>query len=177
MHQLVDGHGLPLATILSPGQAHDAPVLIPLVDQIKVPRLHAGRARTRPVAVRGDKAYSSKAIRAYLRNRGITAVIAEPDQKRNRKNRGSRGGLPPAFDAESYKGRNDVERGFGHLKQWRGIATRYDKLAMVFRSAVQIHGEEPLKIVAGYLDSIIIFRETRRPLSMAPSMNPGQILA
>lgn len=137
----MDGHGLPLATILSPGQANDAPALIPLVDQIKVPRLQAGRARTRPVAVRGDKAYSSKAIRTYLRDRGITAVIAEPDdQKRNRKNRGSRGGRPPAFDAESYKGRNVVERGFCHLKQWRGIATRYDKLAATLRAAVLLHG-------------------------------------
>ena len=92
------------------------------------------------MAVRGDKAYSSKAIRTYLRDRDITAVIAEPDdQKRHRKNKGSRGGRPPAFDAESYKGRNVVERGFSDLKQWRGIATRYDKLATIFRAAVQIH--------------------------------------
>ena len=101
VHQLVDGHGLPLATIVSPGQANDAPALIPLVEQIEVPRLRRGRARTRPRELLGDKAYSSRAIRTYLRDRAITATIAEPsDQARHRKNRGSRGGRPPAFNAE-----------------------------------------------------------------------------
>ena len=41
----------------------------------------------------------------------------------------------PMFDAEVYKGRNVVERGFAHSKQWRGIATRYDKLAILYRGA------------------------------------------
>lgn len=100
-----------------------------------------GRARTRPDQLLGDKAYSSTAIRAYLRDRGITATIAEPsNQARNRKNRGAAGGRPPAFDAEAYKGRNIIERGFSQLKQWRGIATRYDKLATTFRGAALLHG-------------------------------------
>ena len=42
-------------------------------------------------------------------------------------------GGPPAFDAEDYKGRNVIERGFNVVKQWRGLATRYDKLAIVYR--------------------------------------------
>ena len=118
VHQLVDGHGLPLATIVSPGQANDAPVLVPLVEQIKVPRIGGGRARTRPEELLGDKAYSSRAIRTYLRDRAITATIAEPDdQKRHRRNRGPRGGRPPKLKAERYKNRNIVERGFCHLKQ------------------------------------------------------------
>ena len=105
VHQLVEGHGLPLATIVSPGQANDAPALIPLVEQIRVPRIGPGRARTRPDEVLGDKAYSSRAIRKYLRSRAITATIAEPDdQKRHRHNRGARGGRPPKFDAQRYKG-------------------------------------------------------------------------
>ena len=62
------------------------------------------------------------------------------DQKRHRHNRGARGGRPPKFDAQDYKGRNIVERGFCHLKQWRGIATRYDKLATTFRAAALLHG-------------------------------------
>lgn len=141
VHQLVDGHGLPLATIVSPGQANDAPALIPLIEQVNVPRLGAGRPRTRPDELLGDKAYSSRAIRSHLRKRGITATIAEPsDQARHRKNRGYRGGRPPQFNAESYKRRNIVERGFSHLKQWRGIATRYDKLAITFRAAALLHG-------------------------------------
>jgi transposase len=86
--------------------------------------------------VRGDKAYSSRAIRAHLRRRGILAVIPEPDdQQRHRRRRGSRGGRPPRFDAENYKGRNVIERGFCETKQWRGLATRYDKLAIVYRGA------------------------------------------
>ena len=130
-----------MATIVSPGQANDAPALIPLVEQIRVPRIGPGRARTRPDELLGDKAYSSRAIRTYLRGRAITTTIAEPsDQTRHRINRGDRGGRPPKFNAERYKGRNIVERGFSHLKQWRGIATRYDKLAATFRAAVLLHG-------------------------------------
>ena len=86
--------------------------------------------------MRGDKAYSSRAIRAQLRRRGITAVIPEPsDQIAHRKRRGSRGGRPPAFDTADYKGRNVIERAFNVAKQWRGLATRYDKLAITYRAA------------------------------------------
>lgn len=87
----------------------------------------------RPLA---DNAYSARAHREHLRARGIKTVIPEPsDQIRNRERRGSRGGRPPAFDAESYRGRNVVERSFNNVKQWRGLATRYDKLAIVYRGA------------------------------------------
>ncbi len=55
-----------------------------------------------------------------------------PDQA-NRKNRGSHGGRPVGFDAEDYKGRNVVERAFNKLKNWRGLATRYDKHALIYR--------------------------------------------
>ena len=72
-----------------------------------------------------------------LRSRGIAAVIAEPsDQAGHRRRRGSAGGRPPAFDAEAYKGRNVIERSFNVLKQWRGLATRYDKLALTYRGGV-----------------------------------------
>lgn len=95
-----------------------------------------GRARTRPDAVRGDKAYSSRAIRNHLRRRGILAVIPEPDdQKRHRQRRGSHVGRPPRFAAENHRGRNVIERGFCDTKQWRGLATRYDKLAVNYRGA------------------------------------------
>jgi transposase len=63
-------------------------------------------------------------------------VIPEPsNQVKNLRRRGSRGGRPPAFDAADYKGRNVIERGFNVVKQWRGLATRYDKLAIVYRAA------------------------------------------
>jgi transposase len=107
-----------------------------LLSHLRVDRGGPGRPRTTPDAVIGDKAYSARAHRALLRSRGIKAVIPEPSgQIRNRKRRGARGGRPPAFDTETYRGRNVVERSFNTVKQWRGLATRYDKLAIVYRGA------------------------------------------
>ena len=54
----------------------------------------------------------------------------------HRKRRGSRGGRPVCLDAADYKGRNVIERRYCHIKQWRGLATRYDKLAITYRAAV-----------------------------------------
>jgi len=48
------------------------------------------------------------------------------------------GGRPPGFDADDYKLRNAVERGYARLKQWRGIATRYDKHALTFLGGVHL---------------------------------------
>jgi putative transposase len=85
----------------------------------------------------GDKAYSSRANRELLRGRNIKAVISEPaDQVGHRRRRGRAGGRPPAFDSEIYKDRNVVERSFNDHKQWRGLATRYDKLGTVYRGGV-----------------------------------------
>lgn len=126
---------MPLVVLLSPGQAGDSPMFEPLMAHLRVGR-RCGRPKTRPDALLADKAYSSRAIRAHLRRRGVSAVIAEPDdQKRHRQRRGRAGGRPPAFDAERYKNRNVVERGFNNTKQWRGLATRYDRLAIVYRGA------------------------------------------
>jgi transposase len=137
IHQLVDGRGRSLVVAVTPGQAGDSPMLEPLLAQLAVKRLGSGRPRTRPDVVIGDKAYSSREIRSKLRSRGVRAVIAQPaDQIAHRKRRGSAGGRPPAFDARAYKGRNVIERSFNEHKQWRGIATRYDKLATVYRGAV-----------------------------------------
>lgn len=139
IHQLVDGDGLPLVTLISPGQAGDSPMFLPLMAQLRVGR-DTGRPRTRPDAVRGDKAYSSRAIRAHLRSRGIKAVIPEPDdQKGHRKRRGSRGGRPVALDATDYRNRNVIERNYCNIKQWRGLATRYDKHVVVYRAAVVLN--------------------------------------
>ncbi len=110
-----------------------------LMSHLSVGRVGPGRPRTRPERVRADKAYSSRAIRAHLRRRRIVAVIPEPaDQQGHRKRRGTRGGRPPAFDRVDYRGRNVVERGFCEVKQWRGLATRYDKLALTYRGGVAL---------------------------------------
>ena len=110
----------------------------PLLAQLAVGRLGRARPRTRPAAVIGDKAYSSRGTRAMLRARGIQAVIPQPsDQIAHRLRRGCSGWpaarLRPPI---TYKGRNVIERSFNDHKQWRGIATRYDKLAVVYRGAV-----------------------------------------
>lgn len=87
----------------------------------------------------GDKAYSSRAIRSYLRERGIKTVIpVKEDQKANRLKRGRSGGRPPHFDGERYKERNTVERCFNKLKQFRAVATRYDKRARIYQGTVDV---------------------------------------
>ena len=107
IHQLVDGRGRRLVIAVTPGQAGDSPMLQPLLAHLAVDRSGRRRPRTRPEAVIGDKAYSSRAIRADLRSRGIRALIPQPsDQIAHRKRRGSAGGRPPAFDAKTYEGRN-----------------------------------------------------------------------
>jgi transposase len=136
IHTVVDGRGRPLVILLTPGQAGDSPMMLPLLAELRVARVR-GRPRTRPDAVLADKAYSSKAIRAHLRDRGITAVIPEPDdQKGHRRRRGSIGGRPVSYNKTAYKGRNVIERAFNTVKHWRGLATRYDKHATVYRGAV-----------------------------------------
>ncbi|MFE4537630.1 transposase [Streptomyces scopuliridis] len=81
----------PLAFTLTPGQAADSPQFVPVLAKVRV-RGRPGRPRTRPDAVAGDKAYSSRANRAHLRERGIKAVIPEKkDQAANRKKKGTAG--------------------------------------------------------------------------------------
>ncbi len=126
VHLAADRKCRPLAFVLTAGQA-DSPQFIPVLKKIRV-RGPVGRPRTRPDAVAGDKAYSSRGNRAHLRKRGIKPVIPEKvDQAANRKKKGSRGGRPVGHDADLYKERNTVERLINKLKAWRGIATRYDK--------------------------------------------------
>jgi len=139
IHQAVDGRGRPLAMVITGGQRNDGAMLAHVLAELHVPRLGPGRPRTRPDAVIADRAYTSGVTRTELRRRGIRAVIPEKsDQIAGRKRRGRRGGRPPGFDADAYRGRNVVERSFALAKQWRGLATRYDKLAITYRAAVTI---------------------------------------
>jgi len=136
-HALVDGRGRALVLIVSPGQAGDSPALPLLLEQLRVARSGPGRPRTTPTRLRGDKAYSSRGTRSRLRARGIVAVIPQPaDQAGHRKNKGSRGGRPVSYDIQDYKQRNVVERFFNWMKNWRGLASRYDKHALVYRGGV-----------------------------------------
>jgi transposase len=105
--------------ILTPGQRHEALVLIPLMAQGTVKRRGPGRPKRRPKRLIGDKAYSSRAIRRYLRRHGIRLTIP---RKRGEHRTGP-------FDRRLYRQRNKIERLINRLKQFRRIATRYEKRA------------------------------------------------
>ncbi|WP_095534425.1 IS5 family transposase [Streptomyces prasinus] len=136
VHLASDSRARPLALRVTAGQAGDAPAFETVMASIRVMRSGPGRPRTRPDAVLADRAYSSRAIRNHLRRRGIRAVIPQPsDQVGHRLRRGRDGGRPPAFDAETYKQRNAVERCINRLKQWRGLAMRTDKLTIAYQAA------------------------------------------
>jgi transposase len=128
-----------LTVRLTAGQAGDNPQLLPLLDDIAVPGRGGARPRRRPDCVIADKAYSHPSTRKALRRRGIRVVIPErSDQIAHRAAKGRSGGRPPHFNADLYRGRNVVERAFNRLKQWRGIATRYDKHARNYRAGIVI---------------------------------------
>ncbi len=94
---------------MSVGERHEAVIFEPLMEQGSVKRSGPGRPRIRPHRVSGDKGYSSDKIRHYLRRRGIRYTIP-------RKVNEHRGGK---FDKALYRQRNQVERCFNRLKQYR----------------------------------------------------------
>jgi transposase len=133
IHLSVDGKCRPLSLIIRPGQRADCTQFAPVMDKIRVPRLGTGRPRRLPDSVRADKAYGNNSIRSYLRRRGIRHVIPEKsDTKSARRRKRSRGGRPSGFDKSRYKARNTVERAINKIKQFRAVATRYDKRGYVF---------------------------------------------
>jgi len=139
IHLAADLRCRPVARLTSPGQHGDSPAFVSLMDAIRIRRRGTGRPRTRPGRAMADKAYSSAANRAWLRDHHIAAVIpVKEDQKKHRRNRGRAGGRPPVFDAGWYKERNTAGRCFSKLKQFRAVATRYDKRERIYRGTIDV---------------------------------------
>ena len=130
LHLVVDGNGVPLSAVLSPGQSHESKFLEPVLEAVRLcrPGRRGGRPRTRPRRLACDKGYSYRRIRQYLRRRGIGVVI--PTRKDQRAN--------PRFDKPTYRRRNVIERTVGWLKECRGLATRFEKLAVNFLAMVKL---------------------------------------
>ena len=113
---IVDALGNPLALRLTGGQVHD------------ITQAEALTAQVQPEAVLADKGYDADAYIASLRARSIKPVIPP---KANRKNKRD-------YDFALYRERNLVERFFQFIKQFRGIATRYEKTARNFLAGLQL---------------------------------------
>jgi transposase len=115
IHAVADTLGRLIAFEITPGQKGDV-------------RVAAGLLEPLPVASRllADTAYDADHFRAFLTKRGSTPVILPNPTRKT---------VPP-FERHHYKGRNVIERAFSHLKDWRRVATRYDKLARNFRSTI-----------------------------------------
>lgn len=96
LHLVCEQGGKPLSMLLTAGHRGDSPQFAAVLAGIRVPRLGAGRPRTRPDRVIADRAYTSRANRSHLRRRGIKACIpSKADQDANRRAKGSAGGRPP----------------------------------------------------------------------------------
>ncbi|WP_442966770.1 IS5 family transposase [Rhizobium sp. C1] len=117
IHAVVDAKGRPLAFEITPGQLGDVRAALALIAPLP-PAKHLA----------ADAAYDSNGLRQFLTERGTLPVIPNNPTRRR---------FHP-FDKLAYKARNIIERMFCRLKDWRRIATRYDKLAANFSSAVAI---------------------------------------
>jgi transposase len=139
LHLAVDGRGRSLWILVTGGRRHDSTHLQRLLDGIRVPRPGGkGRPRERPAHLVGDKGYSYATCRRCCVAAGSPTPSPERSDQRAR-----RRGRPPVFDRQRYRGRNVVERCAYRLKQWRGIATCFDKRAGNYRAGVVLAGLLP----------------------------------
>lgn len=114
----MDALGNPVAFLLSGGQVHDSKMAIPLLETTDIEHCH----------VLADRAYGSEEIRSYILSHNAEYVI--PPKQNTKK--------PWSVDWHLYKERHLVECFFNKLKQFRRIATRYDKLAVSFLAFIHL---------------------------------------
>jgi transposase len=117
IHARVDSQGRPIQILITPGQAHDLTGAEPLLASL-----------ARGTIVIADKAYDADRLRAHIKARGAIANIPNMIRRKKRFR----------WTKALYRERNQVERFFNRLKQFRRIATRYDKLGANFLAFIQL---------------------------------------
>ena len=117
IHARVDGQGRPIQLLITPGQAHDLTATDALLADLK-----------RGTILIADKAYDADRLRELLKARGAVANIPNMIRRKRRFR----------WKKALYRQRNLIERFFNKLKQFRRIATRYDKLGASFQAFLQL---------------------------------------
>ena len=117
LHAICDDRGRPLVLLLTPGNVHDMRAAKQCIE-----------AAPRAAELVADKGYDSNDLRAWLAERGTRAIIPP---KRHRK-------VKIDFNPATYKQRNIIERMFCRFKDWRRVATRYDRKIETFMATIAI---------------------------------------
>ena len=116
IHMVTDAQGQPVRFSLTGGERADVSQAIPLLAGIDTGGVIA------------DKGYESNRILAFIHDQGAEAVIPPKSNRRD----------PWEYDRQLYRTRNLIERAFNKLKQWRRLATRYDRKSIYFLSALHL---------------------------------------
>ncbi len=114
---MADDRGRPVAITLTPGNVADITIAIPLLGAVAPPK-----------RLLADKAYDADSLRNWLAARNVKPVIPSTASRRT----------PYPLDRCVYRRRNVIERLFGRLKNWRRIATRYDRHAQNYLAAIAL---------------------------------------
>ena len=125
LHFLTDGQGIPLSVVATAGQKGEAPQFENVMQTCLI---NTFRKANRPDALAGDEAYSSRDIRNYIAKLEVEDVIPTRSNETGNER----------FDKEKYKLRNIIERAIGWLKEFRRVATRYEKNIEHYIAMVQL---------------------------------------